>query len=453
MRQGQVLLVDDDADLLGATLQSMDLAGIDAQGFGSGEAALERITSGFEGIVITDIRMPGIDGLSLMTRVHEIDPELPVLLVTGHGDVPLAVRAMREGAYDFIEKPFSGAQLAGVAARALEFRHLVLENRRLRAVAGQSDDLESRLVGRSAAMTDLRRRMRTIGPSDADVLIEGDTGTGKEVVAQALHDLSPRRGRPFVVISCSALPEAMIESELFGHAPGAFSGALRARTGKFEHARGGTILLDDIGAMPMEVQGKLLRVIEDRVLTPLGSNERIALDVRFIATSRAPLAEEVALGRFRADLLYRLDVISLRVPPLAERIEDIPALFCRLLAQAQARHRLPERAATPALLAELARRDWPGNVRELRNAAERFALGLVDQPEASAEPGSDRTLARQMADHERRLLIDALIRHRGVLRPVYESLGLSRKTLYDKLMRHGIDKAKLLSDPEVMGNP
>jgi len=302
-------------------------------------------------------------------------------------------------------------------------------------------------------MIDLRRRMRTIGPSDADVLIEGDTGTGKEVVAQALHDLSPRRGRPFVVISCSALPEAMIESELFGHAPGAFSGALRARTGKFEHARGGTILLDDIGAMPMEVQGKLLRVIEDRVLTPLGSNERIALDVRFIATSRAPLAEEVALGRFRADLLYRLDVISLRVPSLAERIEDIPALFCRLLAQAQARHRLPERAATPALLAELARRDWPGNVRELRNAAERFALGLVDQREASAEPGSDRTLARQMADHERRLLIDALIRHRGALRPVYESLGLSRKTLYDKLMRHGIDKAKLLSDPEVMGNP
>ncbi|SEK96075.1 two-component system, NtrC family, C4-dicarboxylate transport response regulator DctD [Roseovarius azorensis] len=443
MSGGQVLLVDDDADLRGATLQSMDLAGLEAQGFAAGEAVLDRITSGFEGIVITDIRMPGIDGLSLMTRVHEIDPEVPVLLVTGHGDVPLAVRAMREGAYDFIEKPFSGAQLAGIAARALEFRQLVLENRRLRAVAGQSDDLESRLVGRSAAMIDLRRRVRTIGPSDADVLIEGDTGTGKEVVAQALHDLSPRRGRPFVAISCSALPEAMIESELFGHAPGAFAGALRARMGKFEHARGGTILLDDIGAMPMEVQGKLMRVIEDRVLTPLGSNERIALDVRFIATSRVPLAEEAAAGRFRADLLYRLNVVSLRVPPLAERVEDIPALFCRLLAQAQARHRLPERGATPGLLAELARRDWPGNVRELRNAAERFALGLMEQAAAGAEASADTTLAERMAEHERRLLVDALIRHQGVLKPVYESLGLSRKTLYDKLRRHGIDKGKL----------
>lgn len=445
MTGGPVLLIDDDADLLGATLQSLDLAGLAAEGFSSGEAALARITGGFGGIVVTDIRMPGIDGLSLMTRVHEIDREVPVILVTGHGDVPLAVRAMREGAHDFIEKPFSGAQLAIVVARALEYRHLVLENRRLRAVAGQSDDLESRLVGRSAAMIDLRLRLRTIGPSDADVLIEGDTGTGKEVVAQALHDLSPRRGRPFVAITCSALPEALIESELFGHAPGAFPGALRARTGKFEHARGGTILLDDIGAMPLEVQAKLVRVIEDRMLTPLGSNERVALDVRFIATSRVPLAEAAAAGRFRADLLYRLNVVSLRVPPLSERAEDIPALFARLLAQAQARHRLPERMATPALLAEMARRDWPGNVRELRNAAERHALGLNEAaPGASGTPGGG-TLAERMAEHERALLVDALIRHRGALRPVYESLGLSRKTLYDKLVRHGIDKASFLN--------
>lgn len=441
---GQVLLVDDDADLLAATLQSLDLAGLRAQGFANADAVQNRITTGFDGIVITDIRMPGLDGLSLMTRLHEVDAQLPVILVTGHGDVPLAVRSMREGAYDFIEKPFSGAQLAGVAARALDYRALVLENRRLRAVAGQSDDLEARLSGRSALMIDLRRRVRTIGPSDADVLIEGDTGTGKEVVAQALHDLSPRKGRPFVAISCSALPETMIESELFGHVAGAFPGAMRDRIGKFEHARGGTILLDDIGAMPLSVQGKLLRVVEDRVVSPLGSHAQNPLDVRFIATSRESLEAAATEGRFRADLLYRLNVVSLRVPPLAERAEDIPALFARLLAQAQARHRKPEQAATPALLAETARRDWPGNVRELRNAAERCALGLTDLPDPKTTPRAGATLARQVAEAERALLVDALIRHRGRLRAVYESLGLSRKTLYDKLQRHGLDKADFL---------
>jgi two-component system, NtrC family, C4-dicarboxylate transport response regulator DctD len=185
-----------------------------------------------------------------------------VILITGHGDVPLAVRAMREGAHDFVEKPFSGAQLASIAARALEYRQLVLDNRRLRAVAGQADDLEARLVGRSNPMIALRRQIRTIGPSDADVLIIGETGTGKEMVARALHDLSARAERPFIVITCSALPETLIESELFGHEAGAFPGAIRARMGKFDHARGGTILLDDIGAMPLDVQGKLLRVIK-----------------------------------------------------------------------------------------------------------------------------------------------------------------------------------------------
>jgi len=441
MSAGTVFVIDDDADLLAATLQSMELAGLAAQGFDNAEQALEHVTSGFDGIVITDIRMPRLDGLSLMTRTHEVDGEIPVILITGHGDVPLAVRAMREGAHDFIEKPFSGAQLAGIAARALDYRQLVLENRRLRAVAGQADDLETRLVGRSNAMIELRRRIRTIGPSDADVLIEGDTGTGKEVVARALHDLSPRHGRPFVAITCSALPQSMIESELFGHAPGAFPGALRERVGKFEHARGGTILLDDIGAMPLEVQGKLLRVIEDRVVSPLGTNAQNPLDVRFIATSRASLAEETAAGRFRADLLYRLNVVSLRVPPLSERLEDIPALFSRLLSHALARHRQPARTAPPELLAELARRDWPGNVRELRNAAERCALGLSETAPAPAGSGASTTLAEQMARHERALLVDALIRHGGSLKPVYESLGLSRKTLYDKLVRHGIDKS------------
>ena len=438
-----VLLADDDDDLRRSTQQVLDLAALQVEGFARAEPVLERITAGFGGVVITDIRMPDMDGLTLMNKIHEIDAEIPVILITGHGDVPLAVRAMREGAHDFIEKPFSGVQLASIAARAQEFRALVLENRRLRAVTGQADDLEARLIGRSEPMIALRRSIRTIGPSDADVLIVGATGTGKEIVARALHDLSSRAQRPFIALTCSALPETLIESELFGHEAGAFPGALRARMGKFDHARGGTILLDDIGAMPLDVQGKLLRVIEERVITPLGSNVQHPLDARFIATSRVPLEEEVNAGRFRADLLYRLNVVSLRVPSLSERVEDIPALFTRLLSEACLRHRMPARTAGPALLAELARRDWPGNVRELRNAAERFALGvpLADHTTPDSRAAPDTSLADMMADHERKLLVDALIRHRGALRPVYESLGLSRKTLYDKLVRYGIDKA------------
>jgi two-component system, NtrC family, C4-dicarboxylate transport response regulator DctD len=445
MSKAAVLLVDDDIDLRRSTEQALGLAGLSVEGLARAETVLGRITGAFSGVVITDIRMPGLDGLSLMTRIHEIDGEIPVILITGHGDVPLAVRAMREGAHDFIEKPFSGAQLASIAARALEYRKLVLDNRRLRAVAGQADDLEARLVGRSNAMIALRRQIRTIGPSESDVLIVGETGTGKEVVARALHDLSARAERPFIAITCSALPDTLIESELFGHEAGAFPGALRARSGKFDHARGGTILLDDIGAMRPDMQAKLLRVIQERVISPLGSNELRELDVRFVATSRVPLEQEVEAGRFRADLLYRLNAVSLTMPPLRERTEDVPALFTQLLASAHARHRLPARTPKPEMLAQLARLDWPGNVRELRNAAERHALGLTDLIEDSPQSPPAR-LAEMMAAHERKLLVDALIRHRGALKPIYESLGLSRKALYDKLLRHGIDKAHFQSD-------
>ena len=441
MNTRRVLLVDDDPDLRGSTLQALELAGLEVEAFSAAQPVLGRITGGFGGIVITDIRMPGMDGMTLMTRIHEIDADIPVILITGHGDVPLAVRAMRAGAHDFIEKPFSGVQLAAIAGRALEYRQLVLENRRLRAVAGQADDLEARLVGRSNVVIHLRQQVRTIGPSEADVLIIGETGTGKEVVARALHDLSSRAEQPFIAITCSALPETLIESELFGHEVGAFPGAIRARRGKFDHARGGTILLDDIGAMPMEMQAKLLRVLQDRVITPLGSNVQHELDVRFIATSRVPLEGEVETGRFRADLLYRLNAVSLRVPPLSERVEDIPALFMRLLAEAAARHRRPMIKPAPALLADIARADWPGNVRELRNMAERVALGLDEAQIASAEQEANISLAEQMAAHERKILVDSLIRYKGALRPVYEALGLSRKALYDKLVRHGIDKA------------
>lgn len=437
----RVLVVDDDADLRASTVQALDLAGHAVQDLASAERALDYITFGFPGVVLTDIRMPGMDGLTLMGRVHEIDREIPVILMTGHGDVQLAVRAMREGAHDFIEKPFSARQMTELVARAVDFRRLVLENRVLRAAAGQSDDLEQRLIGRSTAMIDLRRRMRTIGSAETDVLIVGETGSGKEVVARALHDLSSRARRPFVVIDCAAIPAPLMESELFGHEQGAFAGAMRARTGKFEHATGGTVLLDDIAALPPTLQGKLLRVVEERAVSRLGSNEVHTLDIRIIATARVPLMAEVEAGRFRADLLYRLNVVTLEVPPLSDRREDIALLFLRLLSEAAARHRIDTvPSVPPALLASLGARDWPGNVRELRNAADRFALGL-GLDDGGADTPVPQRLADRVAAFERREIEAALSAHGGTLKPVYESLGLSRKTLYEKIQKLGIDKA------------
>lgn len=439
-----VLLIDDDEAMRRSTVQGLELAGFTVQAHASAEAALGQAGPGLNGVVVSDIRMPGMDGMTLLQRLSDLDPDLPVILITGHAEVSLAVEAMRSGAYDFIEKPFAMQALATVLRRALDHRALVMENRRLRAVAGQRDDIEQRLPGRSAAMVDLRRRLRSIGPSEADALILGPTGAGKEVAARAMHDLSPRAERPFVAINCAALPAALIESELFGHEAGAFPGAMRPRYGRFEHARGGTILLDEIGSMPADLQAKLLRVLQDRVITRLGSNDPVALDVRFIATSSDDLDVAVAQGRFRADLLYRLNVATLRLPPLADRREDIPVLFLQLAREAAARHGVADRMPPPELLAALAARDWPGNVRELRNAADRFVLGFdwLEDGEATAPRLADR-----VAEFERSVIAAAIAAHRGRLRPVYESLGISRKTLYEKMQKHGLDR-RLIRDAD-----
>ncbi|MGE0238655.1 MAG: sigma-54-dependent transcriptional regulator [Parvibaculaceae bacterium] len=440
-----VLLVDDEDELRRSTAQSLDLAGFSVRDFGNAERALELVTPGFNGVIITDIRMPGMDGMSLMNRVREIDPDMPVILATGHGDVQLAVKAMREGAYDFIEKPFNGQTLGDVAARAIDRRRLVLENRRLRAVAGKRDDIEARLPGRTQAMIDLRFRLRAAAPTDADVLIIGDTGTGKEVAARALHDLSGRASKPFIAINCAALPANLIESELFGHEAGSFPGAVRARFGKFEHARGGTVLLDEIGSMPLDLQAKFLRVIQERVITRLGSNDAVPLDVRFIATSKADLEADVAAGRFRADLYYRLNVVTLRLPALAARREDVPLLFLQLVSEAAARYRRDDIQVPPQVIADIAHRDWPGNVRELRNEADRFVLGLGRAPVEAGEvfATSGARLADRVAEFERGIIAGALVASGGNLKPVYESLGISRKTLYEKMQKYGLDKRHL----------
>jgi two-component system C4-dicarboxylate transport response regulator DctD len=292
-------------------------------------------------------------------------------------------------------------------------------------------------------MVELRYLIRAAAATDADMLIIGDTGTGKEVAARAVHDLSGRATRPFVAIDCAALPSALIESELFGHEAGAFAGALRPRFGKFEHARGGTILLDEIASMPLDLQAKLLRAIQERVITRLGSNEAIPLDVRFIATSKADLETEVAAGRFRADLLYRLNVVTLRIPALAARREDVPLLFLQLVREAAARYRRDDLPVSDTVLAEITRRDWPGNVRELRNAADRHILGLRTENAATALDDGAGSLSDRVAEFEKSMIAGALAAHGGSLKPVYESLGISRKTLYEKMQKYGLDKRRL----------
>lgn len=437
---GQILLVDDEEELRRSATQSLDLAGFNVRTFEGAERVLDVVGYGFKGIVVTDIRMPGTDGMTLLSRIREIDADVPVILITGHGDIQLAVKAMREGAYDFIEKPFTAQHLADTAARALDRRALVLENRRLRAAAGKRDDVETRLPGRSPFMVDLRYRLRAIAGTDADVLIIGETGTGKEVAARTLHDISPRADKPFVVIDCAALPATLIESELFGHEMGAFPGAMRARYGKFEHARGGTVLLDEIGSMPLDLQAKLLRVIQERAITRLGSNETVPLDARFIAASKTELESDVAAGRFRADLLYRLNVVTLRMPPLSQRREDVALLFLQLVREAAARYRQDEIELPPSVVEEVARRDWPGNVRELRNAADRYVLGLGLEEDLPAPPASEGRLADSVAAFERSIIAGALHANGGHLKPVYEALGISRKTLYEKMQRYGLDR-------------
>ncbi|PJI91888.1 two-component system C4-dicarboxylate transport response regulator DctD [Yoonia maricola] len=435
-----VLFVDDEEELRHATSQSLMLADIPATILDKAERALAQISRGFPGILVTDIRMPGHDGLWLMRKALEVDPEFPVILVTGHGDVNLAVQSMREGAYDFIEKPFAPSRLITTIQRALEKRRLTIENRALKREVGGRDKLEARLIGRSDAMVALRKEVRTIAATDADVLITGDTGVGKDVTAHALHDLSARSPHPFVHINCAALPVELVESELFGHEAGAFPGAMRARFGKFEFARQGTVFLDEIDSLPVTVQAKLLHAIQERQITRLGANDPVTLDIRIIAAAKTDLGVAVEAGHFRADLLYRLNVVTLHVPPLSDRRDDIPSLFINLAAQAAARYskQLPDIPAE--VLSAMATQDWPGNVRELRNAADRFVLGLDPTAGHTSEPVVD-TLAQKMAAYERSLILAALTAQNGSLKHTYEALGLSRKALYEKMQKHGISKA------------
>ena len=373
----QVLLVDDDPHLRQALSQTLDLAGFQVSTRADAQGLAAQLPTDWPGVVVSDIRMPGLDGLQLLEQLQQADPQLPVILITGHGDVPMAVQAMRAGAFDFLEKPFASDDLLASVRRALALRQLVLENRSLRLALADRQQLSARLLGRSPAMQRMREQLGALAAIDTDVLILGETGAGKEGVARALHDHSSRRNGPFVAINAGALAESVVESELFGHEAGAFTGAQKRRIGKFEFANGGTLFLDEIESMSLEVQVKLLRLLQERVVERLGGNQLIPLDIRIIAASKEDLRNSADQGRFRADLYYRLNVTPLRIPPLRERGDDVLSLFQHFADAASARHSLPVRELPAPARAQLLRHGWPGNVRELQNAAQRFALGLA----------------------------------------------------------------------------
>ena len=443
--QAQVILVDDDPHLRQALSQTLDLAGLKVVALADAQGLADRIEADWPGVVVSDIRMPGIDGLQLLEQLHGRDSELPVLLITGHGDVPLAVQAMRAGAYDFLEKPFATDALLDSVRRALALRRLVLDNRSLRLALSDRQQLATRLVGHAPSMLRLREQIGALAGTRADVLILGETGAGKEVVARALHDLSSRRDGPFVAINAGALAESVVESELFGHEPGAFTGAQKRRIGKFEFANGGTLFLDEIESMSLDVQVKLLRMLQERVVERLGGNQLIPLDIRIIAATKEDLRQSADQGRFRADLYYRLNVAPLRIPPLRERGDDILVLFQHFADAASQRHGLPPHTLQPHQRAVLLRHAWPGNVRELQNAAERFALGLelaldgqTPPATALAAPMPSGNLSEQVEHFERSLIAAELGQPHGSMRSLAEALGIPRKTLHDKLRKHGL---------------
>lgn len=430
-----VLVVEDDPSVLLGCVQAFELEGIRAQGVQSAAEAAAIAVPGYAGVVVSDIRMPGEDGMQLLARLKARDAGLPVILITGHGDVTLAVAAMKAGAYDFIEKPFSPEKLIDVTRRALEQRRLSLEVASLRDQLSGKVRLEARLIGRSPAIEQVRAMIADLADTSANVLIHGETGTGKELVARCLHDTSTRCERPFVGLNCGGLTENLFESEVFGHEAYAFTGANKRRIGKIEYADGGTLFFDEIESMPLPQQVKLLRVLQERTLERLGSNTPIPVNCRVVAATKSDLKTLSDAGSFRHDLYYRLNVVSLELPPLRERREDILLLFEHFLGQAAARYQRAPQELSPAEQAALLAHDWPGNVRELRNVAERFALGIRPSQLPDAPPDG-ASLSEAVEAYERQLIAEALRRQDGNLSRTSAALQIPKTTLFDKIRKY-----------------
>jgi two-component system C4-dicarboxylate transport response regulator DctD len=439
-----ILFVDDEAPMRLAVTQWLGLAGFETLVHDNALTALDAVSTDFSGILVTDLKMEGIDGLELLRRSQQVDPELPVIMITGHGDVETAVEAMRLGAYDFIEKPFAPERFLEVVRRAVEKRQLVFENRRLRRVVTEQS-LGSRIIGNSKAAESLRSTVAELASTDVSVLLYGETGVGKDLVARCLHDFGRRKKSNYVAVNCAAVPETMVESEFFGHEAGAFTSAAKARVGKIEHASGGTLFLDEIDSMPLSTQAKLLRALQERAIERLGSNRSITVDVRPIAASKVDLRSACAEGRFRPDLYYRLSVVEVMIPPLRQRIEDVPLLFEFFAASAALAHGREPRPVPSALSNKLMTYDWPGNVRELRNASERYALGLAEPLWPLQGDGERLSLAQQVEVFERSVIERCLLETGGRIGALIERLDIPRRTLNEKMTRLGIDRRRFVN--------
>jgi two-component system, NtrC family, C4-dicarboxylate transport response regulator DctD len=436
----KVILIDDDKNARLGTEQTLELAGFKVQSFASASQALPQIVPGASLIVVCDVMLRGMDGLELQQRLHHLDPDIPVILITGHGNVNMAVEAMRHGAYDFIEKPFAPEQLLAAVKRAADKRRLTLELDILQTKLKSKQAIAARILGVSAAIDIVRRNVLDLAETNADVLIVGETGTGKELIARCLHDFSSRRHGRLVAVNGGGLPETLFESEIFGHQPGAFTGAKSKRIGKLEHGHGGTFFLDEIENMPLGLQVKLLRALQERKIERLGSNEVIPIDCRVVAATKVDLHDLCSKGTFRSDLYYRLNVAEVFLASLRDRREDIPLLFEHFVLDAAMRYGRPAPIVSRSQIGALMSFHWPGNLRELHNAADRFVLGLSDETLGLAP--AEEPLADQVRHFERALIQAELLKNKGDVLAASELLRLPIKTLYDKMQRHGISLEK-----------
>jgi two-component system nitrogen regulation response regulator NtrX len=450
-----LLIVDDDAGVRRAVRDCLRDEGYTADEIEDGAELLARLETALPDLVLLDIVMPGLDGITALERLRERYPDLPVIMMSGEATIERAVKATRLGAYDFLEKPVTPEKLLVTVERALAWRDLGRENASLRAERNERA-AEYQMLGSSAATGRLREAIRRVAPSQARVLILGENGTGKELVARAIHDASPRARGPFIKVNCAAIPRDLVESELFGHERGAFTGATTTRKGKFELAHTGTLFLDEIGDMSAEAQAKLLRALETGEAERVGGARPVRFDVRGIAATNKDLTAEIAAGRFREDLYYRVSVVPIEIPPLRERAEDIPLLAEHYLAIACADNRRPAIRLTADALAGLTAYDWPGNIRELRNLMERIAIMsdateltgeivasyLPEVPVASTSEGeskpSDPTLRSRLEASEREALIHELKQTGWNVSAAAKNLGIDRASLHRKMKRHGI---------------
>ena len=444
----RVLIVDDEERMAAVVAAALGRAGYDCETCASGDSALAALEARGADVVVSDLKMPGMDGLELLRRLHAHRAELPVILLTAYGSVASAVAAMREGAFDYVTKPFDNDELRAVVARALELGRLARENRWLRQEVGTRYTPDA-VVAESPRGRDVLALVRRVAPSRATVLVQGESGTGKELVARLLHYWSDRVGQPFVAVNLKAFAEGVLESELFGHEKGAFTGAVAARPGCFERASGGTLFLDEIGEVGPDVQAKLLRVLQESEVLRVGGGEPRTIDVRVVAATNRVLRDDVAAGRFREDLFFRLNVIPIQLPPLRERREDVLPLARHFLARhgAEAGRRL---AFSPEAEAALLAHPWPGNVRELENAVERatvLARGDAVTPEdlllaegavRPAAPGGGGTLQDALDQAAAARIRAALEAAGGQRTEAARALGVDRTTLYRLMRRLGV---------------